>query len=353
MTTLSGIGFSCPSCRSSLDKGVDHYFCPFCHDVYKIHDSIPIFTPQDRYYGEVGKDVMLSILEDANRDGYQHALRKHILDPFVYKYVADEKRAKWMEILPLGNDTLFLDMGCGWGTNSIPIARVAAGVVALDFLYERVKFVQLRAEQSAIKNVVPVVASALRLPFPSDCFDIVAFNGVLEWLGGIDKSVNPRIFQVEALREAHRVLKPGGTVYIGIENRYSLRYFLGDPDDHSFLRFTSLMPRWVANLYCRIRTGNTYYTHTHSLGVYLGMLSEAGFMNTRCYFPWPDYRNPDSIVPLERKEILTLLATVGSKLQPGRKWLFIKLLYLLTSFLGKGYLCHSFCFTSQKNKRSL
>ena len=81
-------------------------------------------------------------------------------------------------------------------------------------------------------------------------------------------------------------------VYRGIENRFSLRYFLGSPDDHSFIRFTSLMPRWMAQIYYKLRTGKNYFMHTHSLSGYRQMLKQIGFTMDMEYCPWPNYRNP-------------------------------------------------------------
>jgi SAM-dependent methyltransferase len=220
----------------------------------------------------------------------------------------------------------------------------------LDATFERVKFVAIRARQDGRSNVTPVLGSAMKLPVPNNSLDIVAFNGVLEWLGGIDKKRNPVELQREALREAWRVLKPGGYAYIGIENRYSLRYMLGDQDDHSFIRFTSLMPRSVANLYCRLRTGEPYFTHTHSLAMYQRLLNETGFSGVKSYLPWPDYRNPTSIIPLERGPVLKHLSSLlsGGSAASIRQRVYVSLLKILTACEGNGRLCHSFCFVAQK-----
>ena len=191
---------------------------------------------------------------------------------------------------------------------------------------------------------------AIKLPFPSGGLDIVAFNGVLEWLGGIDKGRSPIDLQRQALREAWRVIKPGGHVYIGIENRYSLRYILGDPDDHSFIRFTSLMPRKIASLYCRVRSGEPYFTHTHSLAGYHSLLGEARFSDIRTYFPWPDYRNPSSIIPLDKEALLHHFSSLlnGGATLSLRQRGYLSLLKSITAYEGKGRFCHSFCFVAKK-----
>jgi len=345
---LNSVKFVCPACQSRLQNGEGGLKCTSCEHTYPIVDGIPIFILQQHYYGEISQDRMRSLIEDSKRDGYKEAIRKYLDNEFVHTYVADEHRAKWMELLPLERHSTVLDVGCGWGTTAIPISRQVGTVVAMDATYERVKFVEVRAGQTHAQNVVPVVASALELPLASGQFDLVTFNGVLEWLGASDATINAKQCQMKALEEAFRVLKPGGLIYIGIENRFSLRYFLGDPDDHSFIRFTSLLPRWLADVYCMMRGGKPYNTYTHSLGVYQAMLTEAGFNGLKTYYPWPTYRNPEKIVPLARQEVLELTRDLRRAADPGRKWLYYLLLQAVTAIEGAGRACHSFSFVAQK-----
>jgi len=342
--------FCCPECKGLLAETPEAYHCSSCDRRYPIQEGVPCFADMSTYHGEVPKPLMAIILKDSERLGYKKAFEKHIHDPFIYKYVEDESRSLWISVIPHNHQSTILDVGCGWGTNALPISHEVGLVYALDATFERVKFVEIRSRQDGRSNITPVLGSAIKLPVPNNSVDIVAFNGVLEWLGGIDKTRNPIELQQQALREAWRVLKPGGYVFIGIENRFSLRYMLGDQDDHSFIRFTSLMPRSVANLYCRLRKGEPYFTYTHSLGAYYAMLHEEHFSDIRSYFPWPDYRNPTSIIPLERGPILQHLSSLlssGSTLSI-RQRVYLSLLKVLTAGEGKGRLCHSFCFVAQK-----
>ncbi len=344
------IDFCCPECKGALSKRPNAYYCDACDRKYPIQDGIGCFSDLATYHGEVPKPLMTTILKDSERLGYKQAFQQHIQDPFIYKYVDDESRSLWISIIPHDQESTFLDVGCGWGTNAAPISQEVGAVVALDATFERVKFVQIRCRQDKKFNVTPVLGSAIKLPLPDNSVDVVAFNGVLEWLGGIDMTKSPIQLQQQALREARRVLKPGGHVYIGIENRFSLRYMLGDQDDHSFLRFTSLMPRAIANLYCRLRTGGPYFTYTHSLSEYHRLIRETGFSQVGSYFPWPDYRNPTAIVPLERGPVTEQLSNVISgPVRPSfRQRVYLSLLKFLTACEGKGRLCHSFCFVARK-----
>jgi ubiquinone/menaquinone biosynthesis C-methylase UbiE len=358
-STLNGISsnqmisqiYICPDCQGSL-KGEEKLFrCSSCLKEYPVIDNVPIFSDSGTYYGEINQKTMAKLIEVTKQHGYEKAISKFIKNPFVLTYILDESRATWADLLPLDANTKFLDVGCGWGTNAIPIARKVGHVAAIDATLARVKFVELRARQCGLSNVAPAVASATALPYPAETLDVVALNGVLEWLAANDQKECPKEIQLRALRETHRVLKPGGAVYIGIENRFSLRYFLGFPDDHSFIRFTSLMPRRMSQIYYRLRTGKNYYMHTHSLSVYRQMLKQTGFAPANEYHPWPNYRNPNTFIGLNKDAILNHLGQVIRQAPfMSRKWIYASILKWLTALEGKGFFCHSFSFIYKKQQ---
>lgn len=341
--------YACPDCCEKLEQETSSYRCISCLKEYPIIENIPIFGDLNTYYGEVEQNTMADLIRTTVLDGPEKAISNIIKDPFVVKYVLDESRALWTNLLPIDAHTRFIDVGCGWGTVSIPIAKIAGHVTAIDATMERVKFVEIRAQHSSLSNITPVLGSATALPFPGESFDMIAFNGVLEWLGAINTKESPYKIQMQALREAYRVLKPGGLVYVGIENRYSLRYFLGQPDDHSFIRFTSLMPRGMAQAYYKMRTSQDYFMHTHSLPVYRKMLNSAGFSKEKEYHPWPTYRNPIEFAELEIGSVLRHLRK-KAQLEPvfSRKWLYIQLLKAISAIYKQGLFCHSFSFIYKK-----
>jgi len=341
--------YRCPGCRGRLENGNGRISCVSCSRVFGKNGSIPVFLDRDMYYGEIPREKMNALLRRAEADGYRKAAEEFLADPFVLTYVLDEGRARWADLLPIGPGTRVLDVGCGWGTNTIPIARRAGHVAAVDITGERVGFVEIRARQCGLANISLAAASAVALPYPDASFDVVVFNGVLEWLGGIDAARDPAELQLRALREARRVLAPGGLVYVGIENRFSLRYFLGTPDDHSHIRFTSLMPRRLARAYFRLRTGGDYYMYTHSLSAYRRMLADAGFERRKEFHPWPNYRNPVEFTALDKEEISGLLQREIRRLPAvSRKGTYCSLLKWLTAIEGEGRFCHSFLFVYAK-----
>jgi ubiquinone/menaquinone biosynthesis C-methylase UbiE len=94
---------------------------------------------------------------------------------------------------------LLLDLGCGAGENSVYFARKGARCVAADYSPGMVEV----ALQLAARNGVEIegrTANAMALEFPDNTFDLVYASNLLHHIP------DPKI----ALREMHRVLKPGG-----------------------------------------------------------------------------------------------------------------------------------------------
>ncbi len=97
-----------------------------------------------------------------------------------------------------------LDVGCGPGTITVDLARLAdPGVVtALEVSAEVLALSRSEAARRDRRNLAFVVGDVLALDFPDDTFDIVHAHQVLQHLGD----------PVAALAEMRRVCKPGGIV---------------------------------------------------------------------------------------------------------------------------------------------
>ena len=95
-----------------------------------------------------------------------------------------------------------LDVGCGFGAYGKAAERRGASMsVGIDINREYI-------EKSALD--LSVLADAHALPFRDSCFDIILMVEVLEHL--------PR--EIEALREAKKVLKKGGLLLLTVPNRF-------------------------------------------------------------------------------------------------------------------------------------
>jgi ubiquinone/menaquinone biosynthesis C-methylase UbiE len=119
----------------------------------------------------------------------------------------------------LNEDATALDIGSGYGAITHALARAAKEVYSVEAIPERVEFTSIRLQQVGLTNVRLIQGSATELPLRENVFDFVVVNGVLEWVGEWDLGAPPKEVQLRFLRKVHRMLKPGGVLLLGIENR--------------------------------------------------------------------------------------------------------------------------------------
>ncbi|MFZ2484905.1 MAG: class I SAM-dependent methyltransferase, partial [Minisyncoccia bacterium] len=260
-------------------------------DYKRIVEGIPFFS-EDRYWGKAPKEELEKAIKFIEENGWD-TFKNHYKNKFDLTF--EENRADWRFVLPLPQDFSVLDAGAGMGRISIPLARAAKKVTALDQSFLRMKFLKLRAQKEGLKNIEVCVGDIFDAKFPPESFDLIVMNGLLEWVGATDRFTHPREAQLESLRIARRLLKNGGCLYIGIENRFALSYLRGR--DHSGLYFTSYMPRLLANAYSMLRRGRPYDTYTYSRRGYDKLIRESGFENIDFYLPHPGYNLPRIMIP--------------------------------------------------------
>lgn len=94
-----------------------------------------------------------------------------------------------------------LDVGCGSGEAAIYFAQRGAVVTALDISGAFLRVVAALSRKHGTP-VSAIIAPVEFLPFPDETFDIVYGNAVLHHVEFLD-----------AMREVHRVLKPGGRAF--------------------------------------------------------------------------------------------------------------------------------------------
>ena len=269
----------------------------------EVREGIPLFC-KDRYWGKSPESVLKEGLEVIDQQGWSAFDQKFckLLD-----FTNDESRADWRFNIPVTKDFIVLDTGAGMGRITIPLARIVKRVVAFDYSLARMKFLEKRLAKENLNNVELCVADIFKLPFPDNSFDLIVMNGVLEWVSKTDLFKNPRQAQIASLEICKKLLKPGGYLYIGIENRWALSYLRGF--DHSGLRYTSYMPRWLATIYCQLRGRGKYDTLTYSKGGYIKLIQQADFKSSNIEFhlPYPGYNVPRITVPHNELNILKYL----------------------------------------------
>jgi SAM-dependent methyltransferase len=152
--------------------------------------------------------------------------------------------AAWMPRL-MGFDKFrearLLEIGCGMGTDLLQFARGGACCTGIDLTPRSIEITrhrfQLYNEDGAF-----MISDGEHLPFRDESFDVVYSNGVLHHTPDT----------AGAIREVHRVLRPGGTAKVMLYHRNSLNYWGDIVLRRGVLHADFLRGRSVAEIMSRI-----------------------------------------------------------------------------------------------------
>jgi SAM-dependent methyltransferase len=298
----------CPECLGDLDASGGLLRCSQCCKDYPVIDGVPLLSRgRDFYYGEVSREVMHTVLARAKIVGWQTALLEHAdseLSMDFYDYSAPDNRTGFKFLLDRFDGGTVLDFGCGLGANTHSLARNFSKVYATDLTLERAQFTLVRALQEKLLNVnVFCCGDTPYIPLKDQSVDVVVLDGVLEWLPE-SRPGEPRSIQIEFLKELGRILKHDGYLFIGIENRIGYGYFLGKIEEHTRLRFASLLPRRIANIYSLWLRGKPIRTYTYTRWGYQSLLESGGFAAVDYWGLIPDYREIEKAVTLKDRSMI-------------------------------------------------
>jgi len=269
----------------------------------------------DFYWNQLSRDAMSSLLECAAQDGWRAGLR--ILEEHyapdeaagMARYIAGRGRSRALMTSRAGATSFVVDLGCGWGALGLELAPRVGHVAMLDATLPTLEFVRIRATQEGLDNVslahVPPFGTS-PLPFADGSVDLVVVNGVLEWVGLSCPDARPEQTQMRFLADCARVLRTGGQLYLGIENRWFYKYLLGVAP-HDEPRFAGLLPRVVLRGMERA-SGRAILTRIHSLRTLRRMLVAVGLAPCSASWLRPDYRHPDSVIPLDDASLVNAWA---------------------------------------------
>ena len=214
---------------------------------------------------------------------------------FYLRAYADEERQSEAEAQalaavalagsPAGSDVL--DVPCGFGRHSIPLARGGYRVVGVDRSQALLDEAARRSEGAARPTFKR--ADYRELPFPDESFD-VAVN-LFTSLGYLGDEEDTKV-----LGEIRRVLRPDGALVIETMHRDALARRFRDRDWRALGGARLLLeqrtfdpPSGVAQTtQTLLEAGGERESRTFSVRVYtatelLGMLTRAGFSEPRCF----------------------------------------------------------------------
>ena len=132
-----------------------------------------------------------------------------------YRY---EEYAPWMRAVmefDRFREARLLEVGCGMGSDLLQFARGGARCIGVDLTPRSVEITRHRFKLYGVHGSF-MISDGEHLPFQSESFDVVYSNGVLHHTPDT----------AGAIREVHRVLRPGGVAKIMLYHRNSLNYWI-------------------------------------------------------------------------------------------------------------------------------
>lgn len=196
-----------------------------------------------------------------------------------------------------------LDAGCAMGGISIAFSKKCNKLIAIDVDRERLSIAKKRTLERNISNLIVKEGNILSTGFQDNLFDLVIINGVLEWVGMNEEGLNPQHLQLRLLKEAMRILKKDGYLYLAIENRWFPRNAFEDP--HSKLPLVAVLPRRLADIFSRIIAKRPYQNYIYSYWGLKKLFLKTGILNFKFYLPLFDYQYPYVIIDSsDRKRLL-------------------------------------------------
>jgi SAM-dependent methyltransferase len=227
-----------------------------------------------------------------------------------------------------------VELGAGMGAISRFLAEQAESLVVVEGSERR--FAALRHRLSDLDNWSGEVGRFENFDH-EEGFDVVCLIGTLEYAGNFIQA--PEAFAGDSfdysLNRAARLLNPGGVLVLAIENPIGLKYWSGSGEDHSGELFSGV-----------VGYGDGQTAETFPLRQLRQRLTRCGLTIEELYYPFPDYKLPQSVIGAELARIDPALATdlacfrqfEGSGHQ--RSYLFPD--YLALEHLGRAGLFESF-----------
>lgn len=294
------ISLVCPKCKNKLKLEKRKYVCEKCKNKFNIIGGISSFITPDESIIEVEKKELSEIERRSQQFGWKNTIEKYIYDKFpeLHRYISDPTRSGLVYLLSPKKFGTALDIGCGYGTISLALSEFFKNVVSEDISIKKLNILKERMKAENKRNITLINADALSLPLPENSFDAITVIGVLEYMGLSKKELLVEECWKMFLNSVYNMLKEGGQAIFGIENRIGFQYFLGWKD-HNGLRATTLMPRFLANIYSKLKLNEEYKVYTYSYSGYKKMLKDVGFKKIEFFSPLKSYRFPKYIIPLD------------------------------------------------------
>jgi cyclopropane fatty-acyl-phospholipid synthase-like methyltransferase len=137
--------------------------------------------------------------------------------------------------IPLPDDAIALELGCGDGKTLMGLIGSDRTVVALDFSRRAVQSCHRRLRSNSMFH--GLISNVALLPFSDEAFDIVVAFHILEHL--LDEDVSKTVAEIK------RVLRSGGRAYVRTYSSEDMRFGAGkEVGEDTFVRGDGIVQRY-------------------------------------------------------------------------------------------------------------
>ena len=180
---------------------------------------------------------------------------------------------------PFEKDSEVLEIGAGMGAITEALCEKCKNVVSVELSKNRASSIEARNKDK--ENLEIIVGNLNDIDFKDRKFDYITLIGVFEYAMAYTNTNNP---YEDFLNNIRKLLKPNGKILIAIENKFGMKYWIGAPEDHTGIKYDGL-------------TGYESGKKVRTFGKeeLKNILTKCGLVNTKFYYPLPDYKLPSLI----------------------------------------------------------
>ncbi len=257
--------------------------------------NLDYYSGEDLYCDGEVEDELLEIVKKYNKNDFNNIIYEK--GSWEMMYHLSEQRENIVGWFEFNDKTSVLEIGSGCGAITGALAKNSKKVTCIELSKKRSLINGWRNRE--LNNIEILVGNFQDIePNINEKYDVVTLIGVLEYAESYISSDNP---YVEFLKIAGRHLKDNGKLLVAIENKLGMKYWAGCKEDH------------VSRYYESIEG------YTNSSGVKTfgkteleDLFKNAGFINYKFYYPYPDYKFAETIYTDKR---LPMIGELGNNLR--------------------------------------
>ena len=222
--------------------------------------------------GDMEEEELLKISKEQS---WEEALKTS--DKWHILYHFSPIRRNILEWYPFKREATLLEIGSGCGALSGMFCEKVDRVVCAE-LSERRSLINAYRNRDC-SNLEIYLGNFEDMQFEEE-FDYITLMGVFEYSALYMSGGDPFDAMLKRVKE---LLKPDGVLFIAIENKMGLKYLNGAKEDHTGEYYSGIEDY----IYKKVRT--------FSKPEFINVLDKNGFLEKKFFYPYPDYKLPDTI----------------------------------------------------------